>query len=110
MKLFIFCVVVTILTAIIGIATSCNGKPESIHHSCIDKSHQRCDGLCECDGLGCYEDYKPNGLAVQYIPAREYQLDLQPDSIILFEGNRYVGTLSYDAIGQMDSLLMMDNQ
>jgi len=24
-------------------------------HECIDKTHERCDGECECDGLGCPE-------------------------------------------------------
>jgi len=23
------------------------------YHSCIDSTHIACDGLCECDGLGC---------------------------------------------------------
>jgi hypothetical protein len=27
-------------------------KIESVH-ICIDTNHISCDGLCECDGLGC---------------------------------------------------------
>ena len=22
-------------------------------HKCIDKSHKKCDGMCECDGFEC---------------------------------------------------------
>jgi hypothetical protein len=25
----------------------------SIPHTCSDSSHHDCDGMCECDGLGC---------------------------------------------------------
>ena len=30
-------------------------KPLEIgfYHKCSDKTHQTCDGNCECDGLGC---------------------------------------------------------
>jgi hypothetical protein len=25
-------------------------------HHCYDSTHQTCDGVCECDGLGCSKD------------------------------------------------------
>jgi hypothetical protein len=27
--------------------------PEIKPHTCIDKTHENCDGKCECDGLQC---------------------------------------------------------
>ena len=32
-------------------------------HTCVDKTHKKCDGLCTCDGMNCYE-YMNHGIEV----------------------------------------------
>jgi hypothetical protein len=47
----------------------------------------------------------------QYKPAREYQIRLEMDSAYLYDGNRLVGSCSYeegDGSG-IDSLILKDN-
>lgn len=48
--------------------------------------------------------------ALQYINARDYQIEIVEDSILLFDGNRLVGTLPFtDYKTPLDSLIMEDN-
>lgn len=56
--LLIICLFFGAIPAIISTAT--DETPKYQYHECIDKSHDKCDGDCECDGLGCFEDTRFN--------------------------------------------------
>ena len=44
LKLLIILLLITIIIFITKISTI---------HVCTDKSHNNCDGICECDGMEC---------------------------------------------------------
>ena len=50
--------------------------------------------------------------AMQMVDARDYQIDIVEDSLLVFDGNRFVGAIpfNYDKPSPIDSLIMMDNQ
>jgi hypothetical protein len=77
-------------------------------HICIDRTHRICDGKCSCDGMEC-PPWTPNN-ALQLIDGRDYQLDLIEDSILVWDGNRYVGTIPMWDNSPLDSLLLKDNE
>lgn len=74
-------------------------------HQCYDKTHITCDGYCECDGLGCpYEGAEcPNAKVVM----KDYQIELSNDFIIIYDGNRVVGTLKYET--SLGKMVLRDN-
>jgi hypothetical protein len=75
-------------------------------HVCIDGTHQTCDGACECDGLGCSQAINQELQASQL--TRDYQLELSDDFIVVYDGERVVGTLTYKtSLGRM---MMKDNE
>jgi hypothetical protein len=43
-------------------------------------------------------------------PNREYQMSVDADSICLYDGDRYVGSLVYSAVPALDSLIIEDNR
>ena len=43
-------------------------------------------------------------------PNREYQMSVDADSIRLYDGNRYVGSLACSAVPALDSLIIEDNR
>lgn len=107
--------IITIIAVCI-IAASCrnpNYNPYTpvgpgTYHTCIDPTHKICDGQCECDGLGC--TYSLNSkYALQSIPARDYQLEVVEDSLLVFDGHRHVGTIPFGNTA-IDSLIMADNE
>lgn len=53
-----------------------------------------------------------SGKAIQYVNAQDYQLDISsiPDSIIIMDGRRYVGTIPMWDKSPLDSLLWKDNE
>ena len=120
--LFIFLAI--FISAIFNVTT-----PE---HICVDNTHKTCDGVCECDGLGCNTSgitfkgnghwekdtdgtvnyYEPPTKAIQYVNAYDYQLDISsiPDSILVMDGHRHVGTIPMWDKSPLDSLLWKDNE
>jgi len=51
--------------------------------------------------------------AMQIVDARDYQIDIVEDSLLLFDGNRFVGAVPfhYDTlVSPIDSLIMKDNE
>jgi hypothetical protein len=84
--------------------------PINYEHKCIDNTHQICDGVCSCDSMECFSI--PSGKAIQYVNAYDYQLDIStiPDSIIVMDGRRYVGTIPMWDNSPLDSLLLKDNE
>ena len=51
--------------------------------------------------------------AMQIVDARDYQIDIVEDSILVFDGKRYVGTIPchFDSsLSALDSLLLKDNE
>lgn len=77
-------------------------------HECIDETHRDCDGACICDGMKCPKPKR----ALQFVNAYDYQLDISsiPDSIIVMDGHRWVGTIPMWDKSPLDSLLMIDNE
>ena len=43
-------------------------------------------------------------------PNREYQMSVDADSIHLYDGNRYVGSLACSVVPALDSLIIEDNR
>lgn len=68
-------------------------------HVCVDKTHTVCDGNCECDGFGCP-------------PAdpRDYQVEVNQDSIMLFDREKRVGAIPLLEDSAIGSLILNDNQ
>jgi hypothetical protein len=50
--------------------------------------------------------------AVQFVQARDYQIDIVEDSLLIFDGNRYVGAVvfNWNNPAPIDSLIMADNE
>lgn len=100
-----------LILLVLGIAVlvaSCNGRKiinpittttssPNTPHQCIDKTHDTCDGKCECDGFGC-------------TGASDYQLVLLHDTIWVYDNGRLVGTIYYGQNIKLDSLIDVDNQ
>ena len=117
---------VLLAMALIVFCASCKNNPNynpyipvgpGSHHQCLDASHKLCDGHCLCDGLGC--DYATNAkllsgstgnVAIQYISARAYQLEIVDDSIILFDGNRLVKKMVFSDDNEIGSVIYEDNK
>ena len=79
----------TILVALVTVFTSCETK-----HVCSDPTHRVCDGVCVCDGMECPAISEKVVVTITY-PARDYQLEVVEDSLLLFDGNRLVGTVAF---------------
>lgn len=94
MKKNITLVLFIVFATITGIIT-CR---KTVNHVCSDPRHITCDGKCECDGMGC-----PT-------PGYEYQITLEPDSLILTQGKRHIAIIGYDQIGKLDSIFIADNE
>ena len=56
-----------------------------------------------------YTSTKKNS-AYTIIPARDYQIEFVEDSMLIFDGNRYVGTIPMWDNSPLDSLLKKDNE
>lgn len=84
---------------------SCNTESNA-DHICFDPNHLTCDGRCECDGMACPKFEKK---AVLFIEARDYQLLIVEDSVLMFDGPRLVGTLPMWDNSPLDSLIQFDN-
>ena len=74
-------------------------------HICVDNTHEICDGSCSCDGMECNISS-----AFTTIPARDYQIELIEDSMLIFNGHRFVGTIPMWDNSPLDSLLVKDNE
>ena len=48
--------------------------------------------------------------AIQYVNACDYQIEIVEDSMIIWDGRRYVGTLPIWDNSPLDSLLQKDNE
>lgn len=48
--------------------------------------------------------------AIQYVNACDYQIEFVEDSMIIWDGRRYVGTLPMWDNSPLDSLLQKDNE
>ena len=44
LKMFLLLLLITVVVIITKVTNI---------HTCIDKSHNTCDGVCECDGMEC---------------------------------------------------------
>lgn len=67
-------------------------------HTCIDSTHNRCDGECECDGMNCW------------ILKRDYEVDIYMDTLWLWDGPRLVGRYTTNWRNQIDTIILKDNQ
>jgi len=100
------------ILAVVLLAVSCK-KPEPVKpvppqdniektsvptHACNDRTHQSCDGNCECDGLACHLD------------RGDYQFHMEVDGINVIQDGRFVQFLRWDQIGRLDSILVDDNE
>ena len=115
-----------LVIALIVFIASCKTNPNynpympvgpGSHHQCLDATHKLCDGHCSCDGLGC--DYATNAtllpgnsgkVAIQYVSARAYQLEIAQDSIILYDGNRVVKKMFFSDDSEIGSVINEDNR
>jgi hypothetical protein len=97
--------VVLIALMIYGAVKVSDSKKEISQHICIDPLHKSCDGLCECDGLECSPHF-----SYQLVPLRDYQLEIVEDSILLFDGRRHVGTISFQEGTKLEQLIVSDNE
>lgn len=80
--------------------------PQNSIHSCYDAIHQRCDGYCECDGLGC--PYETTECPNAQVAMRDYQIEVLNNTIIVYDGPRIIGSLKFNtSIGKM---ILRDNQ
>ena len=69
-------------------------------HVCIDSTHSRCDGECECDGFGCPP-----------VNPRSYQIQIVSESILaVYDRDRLVGHITLDDSSELGSLIMDDNR
>lgn len=71
---------------------SCNTEPE--HNYCSDATHELCSQYCSCAGTQC-EFSTPiiQSYAIQRIPSRDYQVEIVEDSLLFYDGNRFIGTI-----------------
>lgn len=92
--------------------------PKSISHTCTDSTHEKCDGQCDCDGLGCMNsgvlytaDDKPFAVLAP-IRLRDYQLDIVVDTILVFDGDRLVGKIPFpdEDSTALGNLIYIDNE
>lgn len=65
-------------------------------------------------GLACEikQEKKEAPAPCDPVISREYEFDLEPDSIILYDGSRFVGkvAINWDEQSPLDSLLLKDNE
>lgn len=47
---------------------------------------------------------------IQIVQARDYQIDIVEDSLLIWDGNRYVGTIPAFDSSSLSKLMMYDNQ
>lgn len=96
------------ILAIAGIAFSAINKAHKLYddkqtnaiHICSDQTHRFCDGECECDGMECkYTTINP----------RSYQLQVEQDYALLFDGDRFVDTVRYEHNPELDNTILTDN-
>lgn len=62
---------------------------------------------------GCYRNEIISGKdkkAYLIVPGRDYQIELEEDSILVFDGHRHVGTIPMWDNSPLDSLLQKDNE
>ncbi len=88
-------------------------------HQCTDKSHVNCDGGCECDGMECkvnecrYEGQECpnyNTCTGHGVAARDYQIEVYNDTVWVYDGQRLVDRYISNWKGQIDTVLLNDNQ
>lgn len=81
-------------------------------HQCTDKTHLNCDGNCECDGMECrYEGREcPNYNNCKGHSMRDYQIDLHNDTVWVYDGQRLVERYVTNWEGQIDTILLKDNE
>ncbi len=107
-RLFIFCIIATFAIVLAYAFSTMDKHPTTIpQHRCIDPTHELCDGHCECDGLGCHLAANNNTTSIELL--REYQIELSMDSIIIYDGNRVVGSVAYGN-SPIDSVFLRDNE
>lgn len=103
--------IIVFVLAIVGtLAFSAFDKPpiDNPQHTCIDNTHEICDGNCECDGLGCHLATNNNTTSIELL--RAYQIQLTLDSIILWDGNRRVGAVFLTDDTPIGRLIYDDNE
>ncbi len=95
-----------------GVFSGCNEVKATDTHVCTDKTHSNCDGQCSCDGMECrYEGREcPNYDNCKGHSMRDYQLDLHNDTVWVYDGQRLVERYVTNWKGQIDSVLLNDNQ
>lgn len=49
-------------------------------------------------------------MCVQYVPARDYQIDIVEDTLLIFDGNRLVGKIPFEDSTAIGSLIVGDNE
>lgn len=49
-------------------------------------------------------------MCVQYVPARDYQIDIVEDTLLIFDGNRLVGKIPFEDSTSIGSLIVGDNE
>ncbi len=78
-------------------------------HTCADRTHELCDGMCQCDGMQC--DKAVNQVTTKaYIKLHDYQIDLESDSIAVYDCGRLVGKVFLTDDTPLGSLLLDDNE
>lgn len=53
-----------------------------------------------------YKEY----ICTKHIDVGQYQIYLNPDNIYIFDGGRFVDSLTYSQIGALDSVIIKDNE
>lgn len=110
----LLCILILLMGVVLGVMGT-KKTTQTKAHICVDASHEICDGSCECDGLGCKTSQ--NMLSTyQVVPIRDYQIEIIEDSLLIYDGKRYVGTIAFGNGGNswkmspIDSLIERDNE
>lgn len=103
-----------------GAFSGCSEVKATDTHVCTDKTHLNCDGGCECDGMECspinecrYEGRECpnyNNCTGHGIAPRDYQIEVYNDTVWVYDGQRLVERYVTNWKGQIDSVLLNDNQ
>ncbi len=70
----------------------------------VNKSNISHDGYCVCDGLdvNCTNEI--------ILPARDYQIEMQLNSMVIYDGDRVVDVIPYGGKCNIQEILFKDNE
>lgn len=89
--LFLLFVIIT------GLFTYC----DTVHHKCVDSSHDICVDKCDCYGKACPK---------QECKSYYYHITLEDTAMIISDHGRFVASVPYDKTGILDSIFIKDNE